>query len=76
VSEHTRMVTRAQERRAFALWLRRVDSAVGRICGLSHSDLPDISYYDLFRDEVAPEQAAREALEEAGFPADLLEVEE
>jgi hypothetical protein len=52
----------------FEQWKARVNKEVIKIAGLSCDDFADWDYYSAFRDEYTPKQAAREALEEAGFP--------
>ena len=55
----------------FKNWMNEVDQIIDGICGLSYLDLPDICYRDLFDSGCDPEEAAIEALEYAGYPADL-----
>lgn len=50
--------------KGFEAWLRKVDDALP---GLSHLDLTDIAYRDLWEEGVTPSEAAREALEASGF---------
>ena len=51
----------------FRIWLAKVDAVIGRICGLSHSDLADQCWRDWFEDGVTPAQAAKRCLAEEGF---------
>jgi len=53
---------------AFEKWMKRVDSHMESICGLSSNDLEDYIYYDCFDADQTPKQTALEALEDAGFP--------
>jgi hypothetical protein len=53
---------------AFNAWLAKVDVEIGKICGLSHTDLPDQTWRDWFDSEMTPAEAARETLENEGFP--------
>ncbi len=53
-------------------WMDEVDSALENICGLNHYDLADQTWRDWFDDEMEPEEAARECLENKGF---LMEME-
>lgn len=57
-------------------WLRDVNRAIARITHgevTSIMELPDYTYADAFESGASPEDAAAEALLEAGFPEDLLE---
>ena len=56
----------AQE--SFKIWMRKVDRELLRICGFTHSDLPDKMYSDMWADEFSPRECAVEVLEEEGFP--------
>ena len=51
-------------------WMRLVDEEVWSIAGCSVYDLPDFCSRDMFESGVSAEEAAREVLEEAGFPAE------
>lgn len=51
----------------FKKWKDQVDAALEKLCGLSSDDLPDYCYRDEFEDDAEPEEAARNALREAGF---------
>jgi len=51
----------------FGQWMKKVDDVLETEIGLSHSDLPDINYRIMFECGDSPSQAAREALDEAGF---------
>ncbi len=59
----------------FQDWLAEVDTEIGKICGLSHNDLPDQCWYDWFDSGMEPEKAARECLELENFP-EFEEIEE
>ena len=50
-------------------WLNHVDVIVGATVGCSVHDLPDCDFRDWYEDETSAGQAARWALEEAGFDA-------
>ena len=54
----------------FALWMEQVDLSVQRMISLSVHDLPDQAFADMFEDGYYPEDAAREILENEGFPLD------
>lgn len=58
---------------AFDAYMRRVDRTLDEWVSLSHEDLPDLDYYARFLDEVSAEDAAYEALIEAGWSDDLIE---
>ena len=51
----------------FIRWKKEVDDCIGRICGLSSDDLPDVEYYDLYESEVSPQEMAAYVLNVAGF---------
>jgi len=51
----------------FEQWMDKVDSELEVYCGLSHMDLADQHYHDWYEEEMSPEDAAREALENEGF---------
>lgn len=54
---------------SFEAWMSQVDKEIGGIVdGLTHDDLPDECWYDMYRDETTAEEAARFALEDAGYP--------
>ena len=52
----------------FKMWMDKVDGALDSVCGLSHMDIADQRWHDWFDDGFTPEEAAREALEDEGFP--------
>jgi len=56
------------DQQAFQTWMTKVDAAIAALCGLSHSDLADQCYADMFLDGVDPQEAAEVALEDEGFP--------
>ena len=51
----------------FQQWMQAVDDATYRIAGVSIHDLPDCSFRDWYTDEMSPTEAAREALDNAGW---------
>lgn len=51
----------------FSAWMRAVDREVERLSGMGIADLPDWHFRDAFDEDVPPEAAAAEVLEEAGF---------
>lgn len=57
-----------EDQRKFLAWMASVDSYLLRKSGLTHLDLADINYRDLFDDGVSPREAADEALAENDFP--------
>ena len=59
-------------RTRFNAWMAQVDSMVTRICGLGVHDLPDQCFADWFQDGISPREAAERALEDSGFPMDLI----
>ena len=52
----------------FDIWMKKVDSALARKCGLTSEDLADCCYYDWYEDGVTPAEAADMVLEENDFP--------
>jgi hypothetical protein len=56
----------------FKDWMRDVNRLIVKAVGLSYSDLPDVSYYDMYTVGTPPDEAAFAALEEAGAPEDIL----
>ncbi len=55
---------------SFEKWMQRVDVVMVRMCGLTHNDIADQSWYDWFEAGYKPVQAATEALENEGFPVE------
>ncbi len=53
---------------AYAAWYLKVDRACQRISEVSLDDIGDWDYATAFEEGLAPEDAARCALESAGFP--------
>jgi hypothetical protein len=51
----------------FDAWLRRVDNALMRLCGIGTADLVDCCYADWYDEGLSPSEAARRALRENGF---------
>lgn len=49
-------------------WLEAVDQQVIDRTGLSVHDLPDMPFREWYDDDVAPADAALEALDYAGYP--------
>lgn len=49
-------------RKSFDEWMRDVDAAVARKCGMSHHDLPDCPYRDWYDDGVSAKSAAAKAV--------------
>lgn len=56
----------------FNEWMNQVDNEISNICGLSYLDLADIAYRDMFDAGCSFSEAATEALENEGFPLELL----
>lgn len=52
---------------SFQSYMRQVNFALHEMCGLGHLDLADQNYYDMYMDEVPPQEAAEVALEDNGF---------
>jgi hypothetical protein len=50
----------------FDSWMARVDAVLGKRCGLSSEDLPDMCYSDMYEDGVSPARAAGRAYRNAG----------
>ncbi len=49
--------------RSFTVWMKQIDNLLLRTCGLTHEDLPDLPYRDLFDCEESPIRVARMALD-------------
>ena len=62
--------------RTFDAWMAEVDAALLALTGeiTSHLDIADQPWRDWFNDELSPEEAAEEALEEEGFPFETVHV--
>ena len=54
---------------SFTEWLNEVDLQTMKRVGCSVHDLPDFSSRDMFDAGIDPDEAAEEALREAGFEA-------
>ena len=54
-------------KQSFREWLNKVDAYIDNKCGLSHDDLPDICYRDMYDAGNSPASAGREALQNADF---------
>ena len=52
----------------FDSWMRDVDACISAYCGLTSSDLADQAYRDWYDSGMDPEEAARQTLEDEGFP--------
>lgn len=58
----------------FKVWMGKVDKVLISITDAFDSGgLPDIGYWDLWNDGASPEEAAAEALENAGYPTEMYE---
>ncbi len=49
----------------FRVWMKKVDAAAQKKCGLSIYDLPDYCYRDAFEDGICPSSAAHRAFRAA-----------
>jgi len=57
----------------FEAWIRKTDQHILAVTeAFDSGDLPDIAYWDLWESGVSPKEAAIYALENAGYPEDLL----
>jgi hypothetical protein len=56
-----------QSEAAFKKWMSEVDIAVAGRAFVSAYDLPDQPYRDWFEEGLSPDEAAAQALEEAGY---------
>jgi hypothetical protein len=54
-------------KKSFEQWMKDVDSAMDRICGLSSNDISDFCYRDAYDDGRKASSVAREALQADGF---------
>lgn len=52
---------------SFKSYMRQVNFALHEMCGLGYTDLGDQNYYDMYIDEVPPQEAAEIALEDEMF---------
>jgi hypothetical protein len=52
---------------SFDDWMKQVDSAVIKLCGMSYQDLPDADFYASYEAGATPAAMAQEVLDEAGF---------
>lgn len=53
--------------REYQDWLKKVDRIMGIKVGLSYNDLADQNWRDWFDDDMSPEEAVEEALENEGY---------
>lgn len=53
---------------SFREYMRRVDSVLLECAGITHLDIGDSDWYDSYESEIDPREAARDALEDEGFP--------
>ena len=54
---------------SFEAWMAQVNLEIGRIVdGLSSDDLPDECWFDMYQDETDADEAAKQALKDAGYP--------
>jgi hypothetical protein len=58
---------------SFNDWMDKVNEEIAQIIMLDSDDLPDLDYFAMFEDNATPQQAARKALENAGFYQDDFE---
>lgn len=56
-----------KERKEFEAWMKRVDGFLEKEFLLDSKDLPDRPYWDEWQDGMTPVEAAKEALEYAGW---------
>lgn len=54
-------------RKSFDEWMKEVDSAMDRICGLSSADISDFCYRDAYDDRRRAQSVATEALQADGL---------
>ena len=48
---------------SYALWMKAVDTEIGKFCGLTSDDLADCCYRDMYDDGYSVEEAATTAVE-------------
>ena len=53
--------------RAFATWMREVNTEIDAVCGLISDDLPDVGYWDMWDSGLTPFEAADFALHAADY---------
>jgi len=51
----------------FDKWMTKVDAKLEKVAMVTSDDLPDQDWMGMFEDEVAPDEAAMEVLEDEGF---------
>jgi len=54
--------------RTFKQWMAAVDAIISRRIGMTSSDLADTTYWDMWNDEMTPDEGAQEALENNDLP--------
>jgi hypothetical protein len=57
----------------FQKWMKAVNRCVIMRCGASADDLADQPYQDWFESQMDPQEAALFALEDEGFPLELVD---
>ena len=57
----------------FETWLAAVDAECVKLAGLGRDDIPDWCYWDSWESGETPNEAAVQALEEAGWTEDMLD---
>lgn len=61
-------IDKAKDQLMFETWIGRVDQYIGDTIGVGIRDLPDVvALRDLFDDEMHPDDAAYQILQEAGW---------
>jgi len=54
--------------KSFDEFMIAVDTEITAICGLTHRDLSDYAFSDVYEDGWEPEEVAHDVLNENGFP--------
>lgn len=53
-------------------WMIAVDQEIQKIAIIGLYDLPDCTYYDWYEADYTPKEAAKMALENTGFPFEII----
>jgi len=56
----------------FNEFMKLVDKEIDAFCGLDSRCIADFMYWDAWDDELSAKETARDALENDGYPSDLL----
>ena len=57
----------------FDKWMILVDQEITNICDMVSDDIEDVDYWSMFDSGYKPVDAARYALEQSGYPEELMD---